>query len=225
MEVKARRGSSSSWRPPAAAWPSSNRCATRTLPSASSRRGSRCGRELAVAEAETARLRARGLAASPRAPIRVADPSGGEPRSTSGKLLSRLSRCAAGACARSRWPTNSACPSSASQMTRAPGAFAGYLTEIGRRTRTSCRWAAPPRHPGGRKRRYVTACPLVAGGAPRAGHTHGRSGPSARQMSDVLHSAAGMVDEAHGTPRRCRQRDGRHRFCRELTQRAADRTA
>jgi hypothetical protein len=158
------------------------------------------GEKLVSVENELHALRARGLVASPppRLPRATASPlrPTGDPRSTSEQLSVLLSRLRGKSMRTIALADDLGLPivglgDDISQL----AAFAGYVTEIGRRARDFL--------PIGALRRVtiedenegtVTACPLSAGDSQIAlvALTVG-PGPSARQMGDVLRSAVSMI--------------------------------
>jgi hypothetical protein len=158
------------------------------------------GERLAAAEAELRDLRARRMAASP--PPRLARPSTsplrpvGDARSTSDQLSGLLARLRGKSMRAIALADEQGLPIVGLGDDISPlAAFAGYVTDIGRKARAFL--------PMGPLRRVtvedenesiVTACPLVAGDGHIALVTlTAGPGPSARQMGDVLRSAVSMI--------------------------------
>ena len=156
---------------------------------------------LSQAEAELRDLRARQLAASP--PPRPSRPSAsplrptGDPRSTSAQLSGLLARVRGKSMRAIALADDLGLPIvGLGDDTTSLAAFAGYVTDIGRKAREFL--------PLGPLRRVtvedeneaiVTTCPLVTGDAHIALVTLTvGAGPSARQMGDVLRSAARMIE-------------------------------
>jgi hypothetical protein len=156
--------------------------------------------KLAAAELELRALRARGLSAAPppRMPRAGTSPlhSVGDPRSTAEQLSGLLSRL--------RGKSMRAVALSDEQGLPIVGlgddvsslaAFAGFVTEIGRRTRDFLPMSALRRVTvEDENDATITACPHANGDAHIALITLTVGpGPSARQMGDVLRSAASLI--------------------------------
>jgi hypothetical protein len=156
---------------------------------------------LSRAEAELRDLRARQVAASP--PPRVPRPIGsgtlrpaGDPRSTAEQLSGLLARVRGKSMRAIALADDLGLPIvGLGDETSSLAAFAGYLTEIGRKTRDFLPMAALRRVTiEDENETTVTACPHAAGDAHIALVTlTAGAGPSARQMGDVLRSAASLV--------------------------------
>jgi polyhydroxyalkanoate synthesis regulator phasin len=155
---------------------------------------------LGQAEAELRDLRARQVAASPP---RLPRPLGsgtlrpaGDPRSTAEQLSGLLARVRGKSMRGIALADDLGLPIvGLGDDTGSLAAFAGYLTEIGRKTRDFLPLAALRRVTvEDENETTVTACPHGAGDGHIALVTlTAGAGPSARQMTDVLRSAASLV--------------------------------
>ncbi len=158
------------------------------------------GERLAAAEDELRALRARQLAASPppRLPRQSTSPMrpNGDSRSTSEQLARLLSRLRGKNMRSIALADELGLPIvGLGEDTSSLAAFAGYVTDIGRKTRDFLPMAGVRRVTiEDENEATVTACPLTAGDAHMALITLTVGpGPSARQMGDVLRTALGMV--------------------------------
>jgi len=158
------------------------------------------GERLAAAEEELRDLRARQLAGAP--PPRLQRQSSsplrptGDARSTSEQLSRLLSRLRGKHMRSIALADELGLPIvGLGEDTSSLAAFAGYVTDIGRKTRDFLPMAGLRRVTvEDENESTVTACPLAAGDAHMALITLTIGpGPSARQMGDVLRSALGMI--------------------------------
>ena len=161
---------------------------------------SSAGERLGAAEEELRTLRALQLAVSP--PPRLSRQStspmrtNGDSRSTSEQLSRLLSRLRGKNMRSIALADDLGLPIvGLGEETSSLAAFAGYVTDIGRKTRDFLPMAAVRRVTiEDENEATVTACPLTAGDAHIALVTLTVGpGPSARQMGDVLRTALGLV--------------------------------
>jgi hypothetical protein len=154
---------------------------------------------LAQVEAELRDARARQAAPSPRLRRPLGSSTlrpGADPRSTAEQLSGLLARVRGKSMRGIALADDLGLPIvGLGDDTSSLAAFAGYLTEIGRKTRDFLPMAALRRVTvEDENETTVTACPLATGDAHIALVTlTAGAGPSARQMGDVLRSAASLV--------------------------------